>query len=679
MCGTKTRVMMIKDKVMKAFKAIIMATLFMAACGDDDEGLILSENDLAAPQNVSAVFDISSDNTGRVTVTPVADGAAAFRILFGDVENEESTVVSAGQAVEHIYEEGNYTLTLTAVSVTGGTTSITQEIVILFDPPENLEVNIVQDRFDVEVTPTADGAFLFDIFFGDVENEEHTTVMVGETAIHTYDTIGQFVIKTIARGAGAATIERLDTIQITNPVEGFPLDFSQPNQIFETFNGASFAIDADSEDPANPVGAFTNTGNQFEGGSLDFENAVDFSVNKIIRMRFYTEEPENAVLMKFENGTANAVEVVQTATSIGWNDLSFDFSNANFSFPESGAINATGAYNTVTLFVDGPEFTTGMFLIDDLEIVPSTEPPALLLDFSQSNQTFGTFNGASFALEMDPFDDANQVGNLMNSGAEFEGMALDLVDPVDFSQDKVIRMRFFTLSPNNEVLLKFENGTDDPVEVIETATEFGWNEMSFDFAEANFSFPNSGAVNATGRYSTIVVFVDGPAVRSGSYLFDDIQQTGVGLPLDFNSGRQTFGTFNGASFAIVANPDEPGDLVGQLTNSGADFEGLSITLEDPVDFSADGQIIRMNFYTEMAGTPVLIKFENGTDLAVEVSATADQVGWNEMEFDFSSANLSSPESGVINATGQYFNLVIFADIGESISGVHFFDDIKQVN
>ncbi|MEL7006140.1 MAG: hypothetical protein AAFN93_25945, partial [Bacteroidota bacterium] len=78
-------------------------------------------------------------------------------------------------------------------------------------------------------------------------------------------------------------------------------------------------------------------------------------------------------------------------------------------------------------------------------------------------------------------------------------------------------------------------------------------------------------------------------------------------------------------------------------------------------------------------TPVVMKFENGTELAVELSATADQVGWNELSFDFSAANLSFPESGVVDAVGQYLNVVIFVDIGETIAGTHFIDDIKQVN
>ncbi|MEM9390061.1 MAG: hypothetical protein AAGA02_06280 [Bacteroidota bacterium] len=657
---------------------LITGLLIVVSCGDDD-GLILSESDLSAPQNVSAVFTISDDNTGTVTVTPVGEGAAAFEILFGDVENEEPAVVSPGESATHIYEEGNFVLTLTAVSVAGGRTSITQDIVILFDAPENLQVDIVQDRFDVTVTPTADGAFSFDLFFGELDNEEPTTIMPGESSTYTYDTTGQFVIRALARGAGAAFIESMDTITVTNPVEGFPLDFSMDNQVFGTFNGASFAIGADPDDVTNPVGAITNSGAEFEGVSLSYETAVDFSFNKIITMRFYTDVPNNDVLMKFENGTENAVEVVQTATSMGWNELSFDFSNANFSFPESGAVNATGAYNTVVLFVDGPAFTAGTFFIDDIAVAPPSEQFTLTLDFSSPAQTFSTFNGASFALEMDPFDATNQVGNVMNSGAEFEGAALDLMQPVDFSVDKVIKMRFFTLSPNNDILLKFENGTADPVEVIETATEFGWNEISFDFSEANFSFPNSGAVDASGSYNTIVLFVDGPAMKPGSYLFDDIEQTGLGLPLDFNSGRQVFETFNDAQFEIVANPEEASDPVGQLTNTGVDFEGISLTLEDPIDFDVNGKILKMNFYTEAAGTPVLIKLEGGTELAVEVSATAENSGWNELTFDFSNANLSFPESGVVDAVGQYFTIVIFADIGQFVSGVHLIDDIKQVN
>ncbi|MEL7002459.1 MAG: hypothetical protein AAFN93_06960, partial [Bacteroidota bacterium] len=90
------------------FIYIFLALATMVACVEDDEGLILSENDITVPQNISANFDISNDNTGTVKVLPTADGASAFEITFGDEDNEEPTVIVSGESVEHVYAEGDF-------------------------------------------------------------------------------------------------------------------------------------------------------------------------------------------------------------------------------------------------------------------------------------------------------------------------------------------------------------------------------------------------------------------------------------------------------------------------------------------------------------------------------------------------------------------------------------------
>ena len=102
--------------------------------------------------------------------------------------------------------------------MTGKTASITENVVIRFDPPENLEVTITTDDLSASVIPSADGATLFDIFFGIDDDEEPLTIMPGDTASAVYPDFGEYVIKTVARGAGAATIERNDTIQITEVI-----------------------------------------------------------------------------------------------------------------------------------------------------------------------------------------------------------------------------------------------------------------------------------------------------------------------------------------------------------------------------------------------------------------------------------------------------------------------------
>ncbi|MDT8414276.1 MAG: PKD domain protein, partial [Flavobacteriaceae bacterium] len=61
---------------MKKIKFIILAILFLgvSACSDDDNGSVEFVKDINAPQNINAVFQITQDNTGTVTITPTAEG-----------------------------------------------------------------------------------------------------------------------------------------------------------------------------------------------------------------------------------------------------------------------------------------------------------------------------------------------------------------------------------------------------------------------------------------------------------------------------------------------------------------------------------------------------------------------------------------------------------------------------
>lgn len=204
---------------MKTFKRLLI--LFLAiglgnSCSDDDTSFALQE--VSAPTNVNAVFNIAQDDSGTVTVTPTAEGAILFRIFFGDTQGEIATELAPGDTVEHTYSEGEFTLRIVAVGLTGLTSELARVVNISFQTPSNLVLGVAKSNnnpFEVTVSPTATNATVFDVFFGDVENEDPTTIMAGETATHVYAEVGQYTVRVVARGAGAGTTEGSVLVDIT--------------------------------------------------------------------------------------------------------------------------------------------------------------------------------------------------------------------------------------------------------------------------------------------------------------------------------------------------------------------------------------------------------------------------------------------------------------------------------
>ncbi len=372
---------------MKTFKRLLI--LFLAiglgnSCSDDDTSFALQE--VSAPTNVNAVFNIAQDDSGTVTVTPTAEGAILFRIFFGDTQGEIATELAPGDTVEHTYSEGEFTLRIVAVGLTGLTSELARVVNISFQTPSNLVLGVAKSNnnpFEVTVSPTATNATVFDVFFGDVENEDPTTIMAGETATHVYAEVGQYTVRVVARGAGAGTTEGSVLVDITGASNAvsLPITFDDPlvNYDFVTFNGASFEVVA-NPDPsgANPqnsnVGAITNAGNAFEGGAFNLGTPVDFSTpDKTITLKFWSQVAV-PILLKFEGGLngERENEVVSNHGGSGWEEISFDFAaNAIKSFIDGNQgvgepFVPEGQYATMVIFIDGPGNTAGTFFIDDI-------------------------------------------------------------------------------------------------------------------------------------------------------------------------------------------------------------------------------------------------------------------------------------------------------------------------
>ncbi|WP_321516819.1 hypothetical protein [Marinifilum fragile] len=360
-------------KILTKISAFIFILGVFFACETDEDNLY-SLDYIGAPTNVEAVFDITQDNSGLVSISPNAEGAQQFTIDFGD--GSETETYKPGEIAEHVYTEGVYSVKIIAVSINGKTTEFVQELNVTFKAPENLEVNITNDTQNpriVSVTATADFATVFEVYFGDVEDEEPTMLMPGETVSHTYEAAGDYDVRIVAKSAGAATTEYTETVNVPEAADpiNLPIDFESftINYAFENFGGTTSSVidnpDASGINTSAKVAQSNKSAGAeiWAGSFLTLENPIDFSNNTEFRVKVWSPKAGATVKLKVENLTDGNIgyEVDATTTvANAWEELTYDFS----------AIDQANEYQKVVIFFDfGNNGDDSNYYFDDIKLV----------------------------------------------------------------------------------------------------------------------------------------------------------------------------------------------------------------------------------------------------------------------------------------------------------------------
>jgi beta-glucanase (GH16 family) len=151
------------------------------------------------------------------------------------------------------------------------------------------------------------------------------------------------------------------------------------------------------------------------------------------------------------------------------------------------------------------------------------------------------------------------------------------------------------------------------------------------------------------------------------------------FPLDFENNQFGFTGFSGSSFSFGVDPVLAGNNVGQFNNNGSQAnQGFFIDVTTAVDLNTD-QNISLRFYSFDPNVhTILLKLENGTQPAVEVSQQipSGANSWNDVNFDFSNAT-DSGTGNAFSSTGQYDRVTLFIDFGAATSGTYLFDQINN--
>ena len=686
-------------KAIKIIFSLALWVLIMPGCKKDTYTDTAFVDAGKAPEALTALFEITQDNTGFVTITPNGTNAVSYDVYYGDATTTPAKI-QAGKKTTHTYAEGVYNVKIVAYSVSGKTAEVTKQLTVSFRAPENLEVTAAIDagnNFKVNVSATALYETNFKVYFGDNPNEIPLTFLEGQVVSHIYATTGTFNVKVIAYSGGAATTQKIVPVTIVDPLL-LPVTFESLtiNYAWNNFDGGAVTVlnnpQSNGINTSAKVARMVKNAGQTWGGSwIGLSSPIDFSANKIFRMKVYSPRIGAKVLLKVENASnagLNYEKEVVTTVANAWEDLVFDYS----------AINTANAYHHIVLIFDNGAMGDGSanftFLFDDIRLT-NTIPPSLLalpvtFDLAGVNYTMVDFGGNQTVNAVDPGNAANNVKKTTKtSGAEtWAGTTIGagFTAPLAFSATATqMSLRVYSPAVGLPIRLKVEdrNNNTHSVETEKlTTVANAWETLVFDFSN---QAAGTAALNLAYTYDMASVFFNfGTAGDGKIFYWDDVtflpvNITGLALPLDFESGtlNYTFTNFDGGAVTIINNPQSGGintsAKVGKMIkNAGQPWGGSWIALDAPINFSVL-HTFKMKVFSPRVGAKVLLKVENLTNGGIsyekEVLTTVANA-WEELTFDYSA----------INTANSYQKVVLIFDNGTMGDGsanfTFLFDDIR---
>ncbi|WP_462253825.1 hypothetical protein [Ferruginibacter sp.] len=686
-------------KVLKYFFSIAFLLAVAISCKKElNEDISFLDSD-TAPAKLSALFDITQDNTGLVTITPNGEGLAFYEIYYGDAATTPAKVLP-GKNTQHVYAEGIYNVKIVGHSITGKITETTKQLTVSFRAPENLDFTITIDpnnNYKVTVTAKALYETFFRVYFGDVPNEVPVSFLEGDIVSHTYAAVGTYNIRVVALSGGAATTQLIKPVTIVDPVL-LPITFESPtvNYAFTDFGGGAVTKINNTQingiNTSAKVGKMVKNAPEVWGGSfIALGTPIDFTVNRVFRMKVFSPRIGAKVLLKVENLNNGGISFEKETTTTfanAWEDLIFDYS----------AVNTANSYQKIVLIFDlgtaGDGSANFTFLFDDIRLTNQLPTSLLTLpvtfDNPLVNYAVTDFGGNVTLNDVDPGNAANKVKKTTKtSGAQtWAGTTIGagFTSKIPFTATTTqMSVRVYSPAAGIRVRLKVEDRTNNTRSVeTEAMTQAAntWETLVFDFANQS---AGTAGMNLAYNYDMASIFFDfGNAGTGRVFYWDDVSFLPVNvtpnylaLPLDFQSATiaYNFVNFDGGNATVINNPFAAGintsTKVGKMVKSaGQVWGGSLIALVNPINFSVK-KTFKMKVYSPRIGAKVLLKVEgpNGAAFEKEVATTTANT-WEELTFDYST----------INTGLSYQNIVLIFDLGTMGDGsanfTFYFDDIS---
>ncbi|MCP2026069.1 hypothetical protein L1276_001209 [Flavobacterium sp. HSC-32F16] len=520
----------------------------LIGCANDD--LDIDLEGITAPANISALATVTQDNTGKVTFLPKGEGAAQYKINFGD-GSPESDYAGVGATISHVYKEGVYKSKIIAVGLNGKTTEVEKEIVVSFKAPENLKVVVANDKLvsnKITVTATADFALFYDVYFGEAGHPDPISANNGESVSYTYQTAGVYTIKVVSKSAAIKTTEHTEEVTaklVVNPTTSAP---AQPGRqaadvisiysskytdlagtVFYPNWGQSTAFsefDLDGDKMLN----YTNL--NYQGIALADDVTIDVSGMEYLHMDVWTADLEKlAIFLISKTKTNGERPITKDLTLNQWTSIDIPIS----AFTSQSGFTVADIYQ---LKLDTNPVSGKNIYIDNIYFYKTAaETVSLPIDFESPTLTYtwGGFGNVDASVVTNPNKTGLNVSNKVvkldkKTGAEtWGGASLNLENPFDAAKGTKVKVTVWSPRAGVKILYKMElstspkDGNGNPsvntqVEALTTVAN-GWEVLTFDLTSA-------ASFGSSIKYDRVILFPDFDKTGLGeTYYFDDIKQS----------------------------------------------------------------------------------------------------------------------------------------------------------
>jgi len=699
---------------MKALKyylsAILLVTAFWSCTDTADFGTADFVTTAVPPTNVKALFNVTQDNTGLVTITPNGEGAVSYEISFGD--NTDSVKIKQGEITSHTYAEGTYEVKIVAIGITGLKAEVTKPIEISFKSPENLTATIENDKAiskQVNVTVTADYGLTYDVYFGEPGNDTPVSGNIGETVSYVYQNAGTYTIKVVAKSAAIATTEYSEDFEVTailQPINSAATPMARiDTDVISIFSDAYTNVAGTDYFPDWGQGGQGSSWAMFDlnGDSMlqyinlsyqgiQFGSPVNATNMETLHLDVWTANVTGIDIYPIDGNGAAEKFVHKDLVADQWNSIDIPLTD----FTDQGL----PLDNVIQFKFVASNWAAGTAFMDNIYFYkqPSSVMTLMIEDFEGTPPTFTEFgNIAPIQVVANPDltgNTTNKVAQLTKTaGSEtWAGAFFEVSSPLDFNSYSKISMQVWSPKAGAVVKMKLENSDSSVTTEVDQVTSVanGWETLTYDFSAAPIA-----------DYVRIVAFFDfGNAGDDVVYYYDEIQLindggsssgTQIDLPVDFESSTvdYTLTDFGDNSSSVIVDPTNASNMVAKVTKLITATTWAGTTIGTDTGFASNIPITLTNskmsvkVWSPDTGTPIRLKIEDANDnthtceTEVNTSVTG---GWETLVFDFNNeasgtASLSNGLSNgwVYNKASIFFNFgTDGATAGEK---TYYFDDV----
>ncbi|MDG1245958.1 MAG: carbohydrate binding domain-containing protein [Polaribacter sp.] len=407
--------------------------------------------------------------------------------------------------------------------------------------PTNLEMlfNITQDNTGAAtITPNADGASTFDVYFGDATTEP-LRIPNGENAQHVYEE-GTYDVKLVAYNTKG------DATELTRPIV---VSFRAPENLITTIEN-----DAAVSKQVNV------------SASADFAMMYEFHSGEAgVTQPVATANIGEALSYQYADAGTYTVQIIAKGGAIETTTYTVDFEVTEILAPTVGATTPPGrdASDVVSIFSDAYTNVT-------LDELPTS------------------WSSSGFEATTIGSDNVWKLTNL-----DFVGMVTNYANGIDVAAMEMMHIDYWVPEGvTNELLVKIVNTVDggEDVESLGTTVAGSWQSVEIDMANFDGNLANKNKI------TQLLIDSDGVA---GIVYVDNFYFYKASSASTFDDGLLTNGDFEAGSEAWLVGVDD-NSAAPVVTVSGNTYYSFNVTnAGNPYDvnMSQKVEIIDGNTYT----------------------------------------------------------------------------------